>query len=780
MKSKLDKLLISAVSKKKSIKISKKRLGKTSISFKKKTVLNLSILLSLLNLLPFDYIFSQYDIAQQIIPHQILQQIYLWSRYELGTYSTTYSQIPYYLPLTILPTILHTAYYYLIFLIPTYLGILYFYETIKRNGVKTDRKKTTLLTILYTISFFPVYSFFYQGGHFPFHNLYSLFPPIFILFYLYISKIPTTSELNKSGFMKSLRNEGALYPLLAVLFLTNIVNSNIPYFFSLNLVLLAIAIIYYIIAKARKTIRTLPYIAKLFKFYVLYFLIMMWSIVPQIIQHVSTYSSYMNQQQHFSINQWLFWQSMKFTEAFTMFWETRRYLDQIPLTVYGALAITILAFVALVAMKKKTAMITILWSTYIFVIFLANKGAYWLPQSWTLAIFKLPFLAPIRSYDKTLIFMPFLLFAIISYYILVDHEKNKRLKQLMLAILCVSQIVASYPLWSGQLVTKYSQQHAKGEDYTTAKYSPIVKIPQDYYDVAQILNDKYDDGKNQFRVLRLPYGVVNSAGWANFPKWKVNSADPTVQLFDMPTIQPQSYPDDAFGLWNWGIDWNESDASQSLWLFNFMKLTNSRYIIYHKDVKPKFVSETIEKITYYKEKGLIMQIYSGEYIDAYEISEEYWSDHFYVASDISYFTGDYENYSSRLYDPLTDQVFIHTEQITNQQLELLSNIEQTSALINYEYISPIKYKVTIKNADKPLILVMQESYHDGWQLNGVNADHIFVNGYANGWIIDPEGRTELDLTLYFAPQTLYWVTFAISSLTFLWVLYMIISNKRKK
>ena len=747
-----------------------------------KIILILLIILSILNLLPFNHIYSQYDIAQQIVPRQIIQQIYIWSRSELGAHSTIYSALPYYLPLTIIPTSLHTAYYYLVFLIPTYLGITYFYRAIRNGGNKPNKKLTIFLVASYTISFFPVYSFFYQGGHFPFHNLYSLFPPIFILYYLYISK---TEKEEATSYQIKIQNlkfkiDNNLLILLAILFLTNIVNSNIPYFFSLNLVLILIAVVNYIILKSRKAVRTIPYLFKIAKFYILYFLITVWSTVPQIIQHLNTYSSFMKQQEHFPIDQWLFWQSMNFTESLTMFWETRRYLDQIPLTVYGALAITFLAFVVLIATKKRTAILTILWTTYIFVIFLANKGAYWLPQRWTLAIFKLPFLAPIRSYDKTLIFMPFLLFAIISYYILTDYEKNKRLKQVMLAVLCISQIIASYPLWSGQLVTKYSQQHAKGEDYTTAKYSPVVQIPQDYYDVAQILNAKYDNGKNQFRVMRLPYSVVNSAGWANYPKWKVNSADPTVQLFDMPSVQPQSFPDEAFGLWDWGREWNEDDQSQSMWLLNFMTFTNSRYIIYHKDVKPEFIADTIDKINYYKEQGLITQIYSGEYIDAYELSRIYIGDHFYIADIIEYFSGDYDNYASRLYNLNANSVFIHSDRITQEQLASLSNIKKSNAQISYEYISPIKYKITVKNATKPFVLAMREGYHKGWRLTGASCDHIFVNGFANGWIIDPGDSVELNLTLYFTPQILYWVTFTISSLTFLWVLYMIIMIKKKK
>ncbi len=757
-----------------------------------------------INLLPRFFIYAQYDVTQIYLTRRLFEIMFLWNREGLGYRTNFASALPYYLPLTALPTILHTAYYYLIFLIPTYLGIAYFYGATRNIGIKPNKKLTIFLVAAYTLSFFPVYSFYFQGGHFPFHNLYSLFPPIFILFYLYIQptdQLQITKDklqieklsvqekvklvIRNLKFVISPNHQSSiinyqLYILLAILFLTNIVNSNIPYFFSLNLVLLAIATINYAIHKSHKNIRTAPYLAKLAKFYLLYFLIIFWSVVPQVAEQFRAYQSHMSSQQLYQLDNWLFWQSMNFTSVWTMFWETRRYLDKIPLTVYGALSITLLAFIALIATKKKTGqktepLTTILWTTYIFVIFLANKGAYWLPQSWTLAIFKLPFLAPLRSYDKTLIFMPFILFAIISIYILTNYKQNRRLKQAMLAVLCISQIIASYPLWSGQLVTKYSDQHERGEDYTTAKYSPVVKIPDDYHEVAQILNTKYDEGKNQFRILRLPYSVVNSPGWANYPKWKVNSADPTVQLFQMPTIQPCNFPDEAFGLWNWGQEWNTQGPEESRWMLDFMTLTNARYIIYHKDVRPDFVAESIEKIAYYEQNGWITQIYVGEYIEVYELSEAYWGSHFYISDDTPVVVAR-QTRSNSSNKSVQNNIF-NPEQTSYD----IRNSQFVIRNLDFEYLSPVKYKITVeKPPSEPFLLVFSESFHTGWRLTGATNEHKRVHEYANGWIIDSEGRQELELTLEFMPQRLYWLGAGISSLTFLWVLYKICSLKRRQ
>jgi hypothetical protein len=67
--------------------------------------------------------------------------------------------------------------------------------------------------------------------------------------------------------------------------------------------------------------------------------------------------------------------------------------------------------------------------------------------------------------------------------------------------------------------------------------------------------------------------------------------------------------------------------------------------------------------------------------------------------------------------------------------------------------------------------------------NPLAAGHFLVNGYANGWYIEPEklGLGEnFTLVIYFWPQSLFYLGLGISGLTFLGcIVYLIWPKKRK-
>ncbi len=94
----------------------------------------------------------------------------------------------------------------------------------------------------------------------------------------------------------------------------------------------------------------------------------------------------------------------------------------------------------------------------------------------------------------------------------------------------------------------------------------------------------------------------------------------------------------------------------------------------------------------------------------------------------------------------------------------ISNFKQAD--ISFDYSSPTRVDVKVSNATSPFYLVFRETYDPGWNAfysNGsmVNqSEHIQVNGFANAWYITKTGN--YTMTLYYAPQTLAWITWAIS------------------
>jgi len=109
-------------------------------------------------------------------------------------------------------------------------------------------------------------------------------------------------------------------------------------------------------------------------------------------------------------------------------------------------------------------------------------------------------------------------------------------------------------------------------------------------------------------------------------------------------------------------------------------------------------------------------------------------------------------------------------------------------------ISPVRYYVEIKKLTEPCVIVFTENFHAGWKLfdaeksdgaallrkrafslrdvlflfkQPVTLPHFMVNGYANGWYIDPaafDGKETLKFTLFFLPQSFFCLGMIISIL----------------
>lgn len=128
-------------------------------------------------------------------------------------------------------------------------------------------------------------------------------------------------------------------------------------------------------------------------------------------------------------------------------------------------------------------------------------------------------------------------------------------------------------------------------------------------------------------------------------------------------------------------------------------------------------------------------------------------------------------------------------------MENLSKLHEKSSrnsyspTITFQKIDSTKYKVHVDNTTEPFFLVFSESYSPQWKAyineNGDETNwfevfypksisddkHFLVNGYANAWYIDPNGINSEDnngitMTLYFWPQSIFYIGMIISGLTF--------------
>lgn len=109
--------------------------------------------------------------------------------------------------------------------------------------------------------------------------------------------------------------------------------------------------------------------------------------------------------------------------------------------------------------------------------------------------------------------------------------------------------------------------------------------------------------------------------------------------------------------------------------------------------------------------------------------------------------------------------------------------------VGFKMVDLTHYKVDIKGAKKPFLLVFSELYNAGWQINLDNKNvedknHFLVNGYANSWWIDKTGDFKLDII--YKPQKFLNLAYIISAITifactvFMLILFMFKINKNHK
>lgn len=141
--------------------------------------------------------------------------------------------------------------------------------------------------------------------------------------------------------------------------------------------------------------------------------------------------------------------------------------------------------------------------------------------------------------------------------------------------------------------------------------------------------------------------------------------------------------------------------------------------------------------------------------------------------------------------------------------------------INAKAINPTKYNLRVSGAQQPYIFSFAESFHSGWKLymqplnsankpsgdisliqksNVFESSHVKLNGYSNGWVIDPayikshyshdywrendDGSIDFNMIIYFKPQSYFYVGLAISGATLCLcistIAFLTVRNRRTK
>ncbi|MEI6774569.1 MAG: hypothetical protein WCL18_07475 [bacterium] len=433
----------------------------------------------------------------------------------------------------------------------------------------------------------------------------------------------------------------------------------------------------------------------------------------------------------FKIENWIVWQAVRLPSIFFLNYNIKTFTDGFSNLGYFSFIIVLLLLITLIIRKSKLQLPDSIFLLLLIVcIFISNKGVGILKENIILSIFgNNILLSSLRSYDKSLIFLPFFMLVILFLNI---EQITLKCRRLILLFLTLS-LLSVFPFITGGIQTRYSIAFNKGESYLSAKYSYLKKVPNEYFKAANAINNKLYNSK----ILRMPYNVINSVGWVNFPKWKLIGSDPTVQLFNIPTVQMNSFS--AFGVWNYGKYWNKQSKIASLWILPFAGLLNAKYIMYHKDVDPQFILQAKDKIQFYEDNMYLNKIYSNDYFDTYQLNKKYLLPYFYTPNSLIFSSqklgtlpgilnqDDYKIKSAIYFEnSMKAEKESSTSALFNPELIKKTEIKNTP-ILEFKKIDPTKYRVVVHRAKGEFPMVFSESFHEGWKTYLAAPDNLKFN-----------------------------------------------------
>ena len=88
----------------------------------------------------------------------------------------------------------------------------------------------------------------------------------------------------------------------------------------------------------------------------------------------------------------------------------------------------------------------------------------------------------------------------------------------------------------------------------------------------------------------------------------------------------------------------------------------------------------------------------------------------------------------------------------------------------------------VESDGEPFWLVLGQSYTDGWTVDtdgGTVGDRQLVDGFANGWLVTPDGEGRFTIDLRWEPQRLVWVGGAVSGLAVLACGALLVFGRRR-
>lgn len=350
-----------------------------------------------------------------------------------------------------------------------------------------------------------------------------------------------------------------------------------------------------------------------------------------------------------------------------------------------------------------------------------------------------------RGFDKTGIYIPFILSVLILIVLSGIRSKSKVFFSMMIIILI------PLPFYFGKLQQTVGYRNQNGKNLKNLSISFLVKIPEEYYEIKPIINEE----KQKSFVAVLPYTRNDGSGISDYPKWKLYGFDLTQYLYNKNYIIGNS---STFGGWLFSRSFNDELSLDVSWMAKILGMMNVEYIIYHKDATKDAVAKTQLKMEELEKESVILKMADNEYFTLYKLSDDYFMPY------LSWQKGD-----------------IKIDGNASSVNEKFDDLKDATAGASFREINPKKYLVDFENGKSGRYLVLAEPYDSSWRAyyilkNGEEKEienHFTARGYANGWEVGDNPEIEKIFVEYY-PERLMWRGMSISLATALFLLFYLI------
>lgn len=393
--------------------------------------------------------------------------------------------------------------------------------------------------------------------------------------------------------------------------------------------------------------------------------------------------------------------------------------------------------------------------------------------------YPVPFLAFRAAYEKLGILVTLGYLFVLYFFFYLINQKYKR-AYLISIVVVVIIIVLGFPIWTG---TIFSSGNG-------IRPSAMIEIPPDYYEVANLLKS---DSTALTLSLPLQGNTWLSSNW-NEGKNGYVGIDILRWLTHTPIISGSTGNADLDSFDN-NIEFGFT--GEKIEIENLIK-RNIKYVLVRKDINYEWartygkemmkISDLIQKLD---RSDDFIKKYESKNLALYEVRNEYIKP--VINSNTSLLFQMINPTKYKINMKLKDRRNVFFYRTYNSQWKLyLTPILITPWCKSFEYyentqIPKCNDNNTFFEGEELSYLLKQPIFND---------THEVVNGYANGWSIDPEyirvkypkefyketqdGAIEIEFVLYYKPQSYFYIGLIISGLSFMGCIGYLLWDWRKK